>query len=141
MIHKYREGDMLGVGLNVGWVCGPVIVWYWINVKNNTSSRLRLRFNYLNRKFWIDKHFVGDYEKDFIANYTMVRGMTLVANEYLEDIGVNELAKELGISPAPSQVVGQKPTPTIKNHGSVIDMSKALRVKSIVEQLKALMKK
>lgn len=86
MIHIYREGERSGLGLNVGWIKGPIIRWLWINTKENTQFLVYfwLRVSKKKLKVTFSHETIEDFEKSCVDSYLFSRAMVCCTREYVE---------------------------------------------------------
>lgn len=101
MISRYVEGGVRNIGLNIGWVMGPVVCFLWVNLRKDTGRQIYIRLAYDKRKLfnrrldyencsWTDNHKrqLFDYSSQYVL-------MTKEEHQNMKDsIGKGELPCE-----------------------------------------------
>lgn len=87
MISIYKEGQQVNLGVNIGWVRGPVFVWHWINLQKDTSITRYYRLAVSTKPiiWYNDVRRSQNYSETVVHSYTTLRGLELVTREFYDD--------------------------------------------------------
>lgn len=93
MITKYKEGQKVSLGLNVGWVRGLVFVYVKYDMALDVVTMWRIRIRKGLKPVVIKSKETYSLKDCFIAEETAMKGMMLVTRESYQQAADSEKLK------------------------------------------------
>jgi hypothetical protein len=97
MISIYKEGDGVDIGLNIGWVLGPVIAYRSVSLKKNISKAFYIRFSTSSMKFTFRSRVRENFRSCVVRE--ALSGCFVITEEVRDEIessGVKVLNSDIG---------------------------------------------
>lgn len=86
MISIYREGGMAEIGMNIGWVRGPVVCFIWYSLRTDTMRKWYFRLRDIpGHRFIYRKEHTQPWKASVLQEYLFNTDQRLVTREVYED--------------------------------------------------------